>query len=892
MSTLSSLALKEAQTEEQEFSLPRVFIDKVGLDKDTVDVSVAVVEESEADLRSSLELVFPEYNQFLCFYIVAAEEGYDFENFDEFGFQKAVVESYVDKDKIKVVKYALSDFAKSKTSIEGDRELEYKVNYLNHKFEISTKEELNVFAFSYFNLREYLSDDIILNEAFIDEDLNFGPLSKLTAVQEKRITSEEAVSSLQVVEDIDKFKIDLTYEEKESNPGIKRLGSQQRVKNTTNPPYTTDLWTSRNPDNSYGFSFVLDAYEVLSQNSFFSGLIDKVVKNGKAKEFFTGNDIIEILNTNVYRKKIKSKDGISFPLTRDNIEQSENSIPELVYQDGKKIIPKVEKGSKYGLSDNYLTFFFKDSEIKNKQAGFYQYFVDITISDPTFKYMKNILSNLSFNLKQVEYYLANCSRAGVDKIQNNRLDSDFGFLNSHVEATLPPITVAEIEGYYDPVLDRFTDSWIQDGSSFYENTVRPAINYYTTISYLFSNFQNRQDAIQDFEKLTSPKTGNPRGILLLISSYKRLIESVSDVIKSIPNKTKDRRGASDPKKEGGRSGNVSRIFRLNIDFSSVLDTRDYSLYGYDFLGASEQNADFDFGDLSSISANTWNSRLESEAEKFSFDEAVSQQFEDMPSGSLTPHSIVGLNSSLNFFKNQAQNINYFDTEFKMVYSKKVRKRNKDSYDYILESELANASADKMEKIFLNLTGFSTSLENKKLFDDVSNEMFEIGKSDTTVIDSVPVFDKTPKAAKQAPFNLDELELLSKIMELESDSVQQNEEQKSLRSYLRLNKENMIQVQYLSGFEVIGDKTFVKSPVWKDLNSIEQINSSFVICRINKVVKNNNYDLPIYNKYFIIRDIDLVQAPVLEEPLAQQPEMEDMPTQELNVIMPVFTGIYN
>ena len=661
------------------------------------------------------------------------------------------------------------------------------------------------------------------------------------------------VSNFKIKQEIEKFKLDFNLIEKIPSPGIQRLGSQEHVKTTIKPSYTTELWMSRNPDNSYGISFILDSYEVLAENSFFSGLIKKMVKSRKADELFLNSNVLDVLDISIYRKKVKNEVGTSFPLSNDNIEQDRDAIPELVLDKGVKTKVMVEKGSKYGIPDNFLIMKFKDEDIKQKQSGYYQYSMRASLSDPIFRYMSGILTTLKNNLSKIENYLNLSSIAGGFKTTYNGLDSDSNHENRYIQKQDRAMTQAELEGHYDPIADRFTETWAENGIELFEKDIEPAINYYTNVSYLFTSFIKKEMANKDLFILTSPITGTPRGIMVLQDLYKNLISILSSLFKTKSNKNKDRAGSADPKKEKSKSNAPTRTFNIEVNFSKILNTQDKKLYGYDFLGVSDSQNEFNLNKFPTISASDWKRRLEKEEEKFSFDEDIATQFDPEM---LTPYAMVSPENKIDFFKESSNSIKYYDTELKVVYSNKIseKENNINVYSSILDKNLVNADARHMESLFSSLTGFSTTFENKKLIDDLTNDSYMVSATDTLAVDSITSFDKVKKSFKQAPLGLNELELLTKVLELEIGDKMEEQSEKSLRSYLRLNKENMIKVQYLAGFEKSREKDFVKRPTWQNLTSIDDFNSEFVICRISKVSKNNNYDLPIYNKYFIIMGI--------------------------------------
>jgi len=760
---------------------PKVLIDRVTIETGRVKVDLAIQEDVE--LEDNPIINNKDYLKFLSVYVVCVDTDQERFSTNSIEFQKEVIRNIYKKQK----KYSISDFKLSNLLFRLP-EKEFKNYYLSHDFNLDDAKNLTVFAFSYFDTAAIITENGLKGlDGFVDDTFSYGPLAGLSVLKNDQVDAKN-VSDFRIRRKVEELNLDLSFIENRLGLAIQRLGSQKSVEIKKNPALFSDLWTSRNLDNTYGFSFVLDLYEVLEQNSFFSGLVKRMIAERKIDDFFESREILKILDISVFRRRVQNLRSSAMPLSEISVDTRENEAPELLMDNKKKKIQaNIFDGTEFGLPREKLVISFRDEEIVKEQTGTYQYILEITLLDKIHDHMSEIIQQLeSFN-NDIKDYNLESSKIGFDKENGNRLENTFGFISAHIEQKFDDIPLERVDGYYDVVSNRFTQQWVEDGAESYA-MVLAAIDYYVETLSLLTDLQDNGFIKLGLSNMVAPQTGNPRGVLTLLKLYSDMISKLKTLVGISVNRTKDLGSSAEPRKAKPLAPRTSRIFKIKKEFANTVELSTRRGYAYDYLSPSDLGEEPDYSGLIKVSKSFYDNRAITETKQF-FQLLNSSIALDIATGGptgviinpndsldqnwlsyLTPSAIKSHSNNFQTLNLAWNNNRYLDTELKVLFSnfKNIDEEPEKGYDFLLDKTFLLQNLEAIENLFTTLFGFSIPSKDLKLFDVFSGSTFRVADSETPK-DPVNALDKANSAIKQKPVD-QRLELLQLLLQMLNSQI--------------------------------------------------------------------------------------------------------------------------
>ena len=249
----------------------------------------------------------------------------------------------------------------------------------------------------------------------------------------------------------------------------------------------------------------------------------------------------------------------------------------------------------------------KDSEVKRKTDGLYQYGVEITVRDYVPVYIGNKLKLLRQHIATLKEYEVFANIPVVNRykqtysdphVRNRFVDQQSGKAAATVDivggvssATSTESTTTQ-RGHYDPSTNKFTSEFLSFAASKYQRTrpwARAPIAFAELLDLVVSDKMTKAAKIKMAKNLTSicnPESGTPRGISAVISLFEQYIKIVEDLVSSQP-PTSNSSAASSPNTRGASSGVTDRTVTYKTYFNNAVFNADEPPYtGMSFLNMS------------------------------------------------------------------------------------------------------------------------------------------------------------------------------------------------------------------------------------------------------------------------------------------------------------------
>lgn len=288
----------------------------------------------------------------------------------------------------------------------GNRRYEYPVS---HKISNISKSINNVTIqiTPSFDLQKYISDKGLSNSGILNE---YGDTYSMQIIKNSQILNssdvtifrngqQEIVSSLTIInnviiEDIEKLQINLSFVDSfEKN--IVSIIETDTNKNKDISVYVTDLFISKNEDNTHSFLFGIDKKKIIQTKTQLGNYITAVSNVPQLQT--TINDNIIINKIYVTKRQVKKVKSFSKLGNKDN--------DYTAYDDTPNILFILDDSNKTNISNNpsYDFYSFTDTSISNDNSMF-QYTLTIQLQDSFKESLVALQTTLSNNITILEQY--------------------------------------------------------------------------------------------------------------------------------------------------------------------------------------------------------------------------------------------------------------------------------------------------------------------------------------------------------------------------------------------------------------------------------------------------------------------------------------------------------
>jgi len=642
---------------------------------------------------------------------------------------------------------------------------------LINKFELNLTDNYDVLGFV--SKQEVISNSQVVNESYVltDNNNNFfigrpfkgknGKFYKQKISTARQETTNEplnivAVTNKKIVDSRELANLSLVDTVNSTTLSVNNINTN------INKTYLSDLYVSRQKDNSYSAFFVFDIISYLKQNN----------KNQEIYDFSKSTDFIKIKKLNIIRKRVKTIDSTVYSFneyTPDKkiISTSENSfrnitnkisfydpynylystsIVDLNNNNFASLLPsfvtldslrKVASVSEIVLpaAQNYRIFTFSDFEMSKITAGEYTYAVEIDIEDNTNQIIYDKIDNLNRAKDLLLNYLYEADRSDMFSVSENKQTKKFVSLQNSKYASLNTTTAVQ-QGTIDQRITIQNSPWIYVPSLLF------------TIEKQYKLNKNLNNNVKYYYNLLNPSTTSPQKITSVLNKVNELIEFLIN-----------KYSLEEKQDKNTKSKNSNNIKVLNVykEFSNVIDS-DTKKIGISFIETN--NTALELG-IPKISNSLFKSRTSNEILKyFPFNNISSSLLTSKLSkedannlSDIVTYSTCYLSpSSVTIDKNESYNINSIDNS----------NLNLPNYDNIVNKSIVKNSSSKRRyntnsaSEIINSTNTKISISNN-LSPNLSTDIqLSFITKDSLLVDAEKVFDNSSFYNADRTFSINDL----------------------------------------------------------------------------------------------------------------------------------------
>ena len=421
-------------------------------------------------------------------------------------------------------------------------------------------------------------------------------ITKIQVSNEKIVDNREVINIEQINLDYTKFSNYLSNDEALISL-MKNSKTDSLLKKK--PQIISELYLTRDKSNNARFMFTMNMHEAVKQNTIFPNLFD-IIKQADKKEYLKIISKAKINNFKLYRQRVKSQETIQSDIQRTSFTTSDPRVLLINSKDVQGSLASTtstetksnKKGNKksnkktaslketWFLIENNLglrSFSGIDFNISRQLDGTYEYGVEIEISDPIPNFIKEKIKKLIISIEGAK------SKQGLKGYFQDAISNPSN---------------------YDTYTNRFTlefyDSYRQRYSNYFLSGI--IFNYLETLLLMSGNTsENNIDAIRILDyltKISSPNTGSPDGILLVIKIIEDFINKLTAILSLTT--SYQRKPSNLPSDAYGKTPNLStgktvKNFSIKHDFKNLYNAAIPKTYGIEYLsmkvGAKEGNYD-------------------------------------------------------------------------------------------------------------------------------------------------------------------------------------------------------------------------------------------------------------------------------------------------------------
>ena len=700
--------------------------------------------------------------------------------------------------------FSLSDFYQNKTLslqiVNSDKKVFKHIKNTRFTSKNPQKQHLDIFAFAYIDVDQLInkfelniksdyeikgniskesiiSNDKVTNQSYVLTDQNnnlfIGTLikgvngkfysKKPTSIEQESILQPLNVVSVSNKKIIDSRNLDSLSIENTINvqPTIINSINSSLSLNflVQEKSYVSELYLSRQKDNTYSGFFVFDIISYLKQNS----KTPEIYDNPKCLDY------LRIKKLNLIRKRVKTIDSIVYPFNEYTPDKTIISTSEQVFGNLSNKISFYDfynnlyttsfedlNNNKFGstlpsfatidtlrkvasISEiivpsaaNFRVLTFTDYEISKLTTGEYVYEINIDIEDSTKELIKTNLQLLNNSKLKLLSYLSEAQRNDMFSVSENKQTKKFISTQKNKYNSLNLNSAINL-GTINQNVTIQNSPWVFVPSSIV--AIEKEI--------FFNNITNK---INEFYNMLNPTTTNPTRI-----------NNVVDYLDLLETKIKQKYSIEDEENKNINSYKSNTIKVLNFikTFKNVIDS-EIKKIGIDFIDTPELNLNNLVGGLPRIGKDNFELRINNEIQKYfpstsnlslnTLNSSFSS--EDVESiSNITDYSTCFLSPSSARINNQKQ-ISFSNTDNSNLELSK--------YDDIINSAITTTTTTKNNDVsnqLLGITNFSITTINNFSSNLTTDVQLSFINKTSLLVNSQDIFDNSAFYNADRSFNI-------------------------------------------------------------------------------------------------------------------------------------------
>lgn len=395
---------------------------------------------------------------------------------------------------------------------------------------------------------------------------------------QRNSVSNTKIQDFRDVKEIERLILDFSILEKELFSRKVKTVTRDKIESDKQTPYFSEIVLSRDKDGDAKFFFSVDFSTAIKEQA----VLGKLFENAGEETKREMSENTHIRSLRIYRQRVKKDSSLNKLGSPYGVQIFDSNEPrELVVAGSEKAWKQFKdvslaagtlKELEIDTGDNSLVRHFTGTDLTMSDLtdGVYQYVVELEVNDATVVFLNQKIQTLSNAKNELERFLAEGSKPHSFDVISNRFTTDF-------------IQIQEEKYSENPK----HAPWVKP--------VRVYIDTLGMFTELLSNRSKKHKITKSLFSFVSPRTGNPSGIMKLISLIELLISKMSE-ISGVTLNTSLRRfeGVNSSTIQGpilnaGRS--PENTFKISKEFSNTFDSDVVKFVGMDYLSKGEDETD-------------------------------------------------------------------------------------------------------------------------------------------------------------------------------------------------------------------------------------------------------------------------------------------------------------
>jgi hypothetical protein len=441
----------------------------------------------------------------------------------------------------------------------GNKRYEYPVSYKLPSFPKSTLNQ-TIKIEPFFDLRQYVLDQGLPNSGVVNE---FGESKTIEVIKNREILNSPNIINNVIIEDVEKLQVNLSFVDSfEKN--IVSIIETDTSKNKNISAYVTDLFISKNVDNTHSFLFGIDKNKIIQTKSELGNYVLAVTESPELQSIINNNVIIK--NILVTKKQVKKVE------TFNKLENKNNDY--ISYENTNTVLFVLNDSNKTRISNNtaYDFYSFTDTSVDNDNSMF-QYTLTVQLEDSFKESLIGLQTVLLNNITQLEQYYSQISIPFSNSKQVSTI-------NPHIDNDVESAVNSNIFGYYDIKTNTFKNNAVSLVPS---NLSQIATNFsilYFLISAINKNnfdtafvYLNSTILISSLQKSLSVSTSS-------LTVIKKTIEIMKNFASTVEKVLDIQLVDLQPEQEGSQTikigTNSTQLIELTYTFNNVVENTYYN----------------------------------------------------------------------------------------------------------------------------------------------------------------------------------------------------------------------------------------------------------------------------------------------------------------------------
>ena len=445
------------------------------------------------------------------------------------------------------------------TKPNGTRQYEYPVSHKIPAFSEILRNQ-KILLYSYFDLEQYVLDQG-LSSSGIRNQLGGG--ISIEIIKNREILNSPNIINNVILEDIEKLQINLSFVDSFEKNIISIIETDTN-KNKDISVYVTDLFISKNEDNTHSFLFGIDKNKIIQTKTQLGNYITAVLDSPQLQSTINNNIIInKIYVTKRQVKKVKSFSKLG------NIDND-----YINYDDTPTVLFTLKNFNKTIISNNpsYDFYSFTDTSVSNDNTMF-QYTLTIQLQDSFKEFLIGLQTTLLDNITTLEQYY---NQISIPFINSKTIDNN----NPHIDSSSENFGITNIFGYYNIQTNTFKNN---ANLLIPSNLVEIATNF--SILYFFISAINKNDIGTAFVYANSTIINSSLQKSLSVSTsslyvIKKTIEIMKNFASTVEKVLDIQLVDTQPEREGSQTikigTNATEIVDLTYVFNNVVENTYYN----------------------------------------------------------------------------------------------------------------------------------------------------------------------------------------------------------------------------------------------------------------------------------------------------------------------------